>query len=412
MPFARASSISIRVFYPADPIGVIAGGVDTFIRGVLKFAPVDLNFSLIGMSTDVVKRPLGKWMRPALGGREFDFLPIVTQRGSEILRLPLSFRYTSALALRRRELMLGINVFDFHRIEPALIFCNSGIPMNAFFHQDMSVLRSAHSDIGWKYMPSAYFRMEDKVIRSLSSVWCVRQGGVDLMRNKHPTRADSINFVPTWVDTDFFSPVGRSSKESLRSIFSREFNLDPGGAWILSVGRLDKQKDPELLIRAFHRLRAGGDLNCSLILVGDGVMNSALRRLAQEIGISDRVFFAGLRDTKTISDLMRASDVFALSSAYEGMPMAVLEALGSGLPVVATDVGEIRLVVSESNGRICESRDVNSYARCLEYVIRNSENLGGQRAVDAILEFTPETVLASVYENYRRISASAARNYE
>ena len=51
------SASRVRIFYPADPVGVVPGGIDTFIRGILKWAPEDIEFSLIGMTTDAVERP-------------------------------------------------------------------------------------------------------------------------------------------------------------------------------------------------------------------------------------------------------------------------------------------------------------------------------------------------------------------
>ena len=83
----------VRTFYPADPVGIVPGGVDTFIRGILKWAPADLEFSLVGMTTDVQSRPLGRWTRCSLGRCEFDFFPVVrVADAGQRSRVPQSVR--------------------------------------------------------------------------------------------------------------------------------------------------------------------------------------------------------------------------------------------------------------------------------------------------------------------------------
>jgi glycosyltransferase involved in cell wall biosynthesis len=77
-----------------------------------------------------------------------------------------------------------------------------------------------------------------------------------------------------------------------------------------------------------------------LVVVGDGPERPRLERRARELGVSDRVYFAGQRSKKEALSLMAACDLFVLNSAYEGLPHVVLEAMALGLPVVATAVGE------------------------------------------------------------------------
>jgi glycosyltransferase involved in cell wall biosynthesis len=102
------------------------------------------------------------------------------------------------------------------------------------------------------------------------------------------------------------------------------------------VGRLYAIKGPDVLIRA---LAAPGLEATQTVLIGDGPEREALRALVQELGIADRVTFAGARsDART---LMPAFDAYVLSSRSEGTPMVVLEAMQAALPVVATDVGGV-----------------------------------------------------------------------
>jgi glycosyltransferase involved in cell wall biosynthesis len=402
----RTDKIRIRTFYPADPLGVVPGGVDTFIRGLIKWAPDDIQYELVGMTTDPDARPVGQWTQCAIGRRNFDFFPLVHVRDpGHRSRVPLSVRFTASLALRRSALAEGFEIFEFHRIEPALLFRSSVRPRCAFFHQDMAVLRDASSDILWRHAPATYQRLESSVVNKLSAVWCVRDSAVASMRSRYPTLVRDINFVPTWVDTEVFNPCTADIRKKLRSEISTAHGLDPEAAWIVSVGRLDAQKDPSLLVSAFAAL-VSESRHVNLLLVGDGTLRRKTEEQVRALGLTDRVCLLGLLSQQEISRVLCASDVFALSSAYEGMPMAVLEALGTGLPVAATDVGEIRRIVSPGvNGEISSDRTVDAFSACLGTVLQNRDKYAGAPAVDSIRRYGPAQVLQRVYARYRELGA-------
>ncbi len=102
----------------------------------------------------------------------------------------------------------------------------------------------------------------------------------------------------------------------------------------ITVGRLIPWKQVDGLLEA---LKEVPDLG--LVVVGDGPERLRLERLAQELKIQNRVYFAGQRPKKEVLGLMAACDLFVLNSTYEGLPHVVLEAMALGLPVVATAVG-------------------------------------------------------------------------
>lgn len=402
------STTHIRIFYPADPIGVVPGGVDTFLRGILKWAPSDLKFSLVGMTTDVANRPLGRWTHCELGARGFDFFPVVrVANAGQRSRIPLSIRYCAGLLRYGSALRNEFDVMEFHRIEPALLFLRDRRPKNAFFHQDMAVIRSDKADILWRHLPALYFAIEQRVVSGLASAWCVRQEGVEALQGRFPAQAGAIRFVPTWVDTEVFDPADDARRATLREEFALTHGLDPRASWIVSVGRLDNQKNPQLLLESVASLREQGH-QLQWLIVGDGVLRPMLERLGREAGIDMHMRFLGLLAPSRIAELLRASDVFAMSSAYEGMPMALLEALGSGLPVACTDVGEVRRVVRpDINGEIAHAHDLPAFSACLRQVMLHSNRLRGESAVAAIRPYQPAAVLAPVYENYRRIAEQA-----
>jgi glycosyltransferase involved in cell wall biosynthesis len=113
------------------------------------------------------------------------------------------------------------------------------------------------------------------------------------------------------------------------------------------LGRMTGIKRVDVLLEAFARLRAGGT-DADLVLVGDGPLRNELQLYALELDIADRTHFVGYRED--VGSVYASLDAVALSSANEGTPVAVIEALAAGVPAVATDVGGVSDVVPDGVG--------------------------------------------------------------
>jgi sugar transferase (PEP-CTERM/EpsH1 system associated) len=160
-----------------------------------------------------------------------------------------------------------------------------------------------------------------------------------------------IHTICNGVDLDRFS-----FKADKRTI--RLENGLPQDAFIVGcVGRLDPIKNYESLIQILPGLIKDFP-KISLLIVGDGPRYSALNELPQQLGIAHNVVFAGARDDVPL--LLKAMDIFALPSLSEGISNTVLEAMASGLPVVATRVGgNIELVRDKETGFLVEPEDAS-----------------------------------------------------
>ena len=115
----------VRTFYQADPVGTVPGGIDTFFRGLVKYAPDDLSFSLVGMTTEPERRPVGRWTRCSVGRREFAFFPAFAERNAGgRSRIPLTLRLSWHAWRARAQTLAGFDVVELHRVEPLLLFLN------------------------------------------------------------------------------------------------------------------------------------------------------------------------------------------------------------------------------------------------------------------------------------------------
>lgn len=398
--------IRVAVLYPADPAGHIPSGIDTFIRGVLKWAPPDIEYTLFGATSDTVKRPLDREAFVPLDKREARCIPIVGMDPSGTRKiLPLTVRYIWALRnyVRRGELK-HFDVLDFHRIEPVCLFMHDVRPKNVVLHQDMSVLRNSSADIMWRHAPWLYEAVERRLFKCLDRIFCVRQIAVERYAAKHAQLARRFMFIPTWVDTEVFRPPEDGSELSnhSRSSLLRQIGISESARILVSVGRLDHQKDPLLLIEAFRKV-ASRYADLRLVLIGDGVLRTRVQDACAAAGIRSKVCILGARPAHDIAGLLRASDLFVLSSAYEGMPIAVLEALASGVPVVTTDVGEVRLVVRDGvSGYIASERTADALENAICRALDRLELLRGGPCTRSVASFHPQIVLSQIYDNHRR----------
>jgi len=168
---------------------------------------------------------------------------------------------------------------------------------------------------------------------------------------------------------------------------------------IVSVGRLASQKDPMTLLRAAQRLTAG-----TVMLVGDGPLRAAADRFVREHGLQDRVVMPGMRTD--VARILGVADVFALASRWEGLPLAIIEAMMAGLPVVATRVGGVPELVDDGvTGLIVPPGDSDALASALKRLMGDPElrrrmgQAGRERALRYFAEDRMTSETEKLYED-------------
>lgn len=178
-----------------------------------------------------------------------------------------------------------------------------------------------------------------------------------------------ITCIVNGVDTGKFAPV-----EGTRSSLPEESGIDVSDAIVIgTVTRMQTVKDPLTLVRAFVRLvNQGLARPVKLVMVGDGPLLAEVADELRAAGVERHVWLAGSRDD--VAELLRSVDVFALSSRVEGISNTVLEAMASGLPVVATRVGGNDEIVEDGKtGCLVPSRSPEALATALAHYVRHPE---------------------------------------
>ncbi|MBL8424412.1 MAG: TIGR03088 family PEP-CTERM/XrtA system glycosyltransferase [Candidatus Accumulibacter phosphatis] len=212
-----------------------------------------------------------------------------------------------------------------------------------------------------------------------------------------------VTKIMNGVDTVRFSPPSRRSRE----LFPAGF-IDADSIVVGTVGRIQAVKDQETLVRAFAALvHSGGKMATTtrLAIVGDGPLRSSLMDLAEALGIAALTWFPG--NVSHVAELLRSFDIFVLPSLAEGISNTLLEAMATGLPLVATATGgNVELVSEGVNGRLFVPGDVAALTRLLtEYIDdRSLLRMHGDNARElAVRHFSLSTMLGAyqaVYEEF------------
>ncbi|MBI5441734.1 MAG: glycosyltransferase, partial [Deltaproteobacteria bacterium] len=151
----------------------------------------------------------------------------------------------------------------------------------------------------------------------------------------------------------------------------RRFRPEPSEVrWdVVYVGALSRLKRVDALVQAIHELWQDG-VRARLCVLGEGPERARLEELATRLGVADSVEFLGHR--ADVENYLHRSRVFAMASESEALPAAAVEAMFCGLPVVLTDVGDVRAVFSEENAMIVPARDSAALVRALRCLLSDS----------------------------------------
>lgn len=205
---------------------------------------------------------------------------------------------------------------------------------------------------------------------------------------RHGLHARRFEVIPNVVDTTLFGP-GRGERNGR----------------LLAVGLLYDAKGYDVLLAALAKLGESGR-RISLDIVGDGPGRAEYEERARAEGVADRVTFHGLLPKAEVARMMRSAELLVLASRYDNNPCVVMEALASGLPVVATAVGGVPEVVSPEDGRLALPGDAESLADEIDAALGAIESYDraalARRARDRYGDEAIAGRLAAVYESVAR----------
>ncbi|WP_448642057.1 glycosyltransferase [Geodermatophilus sp. URMC 63] len=353
-----------------DPRREKAGGIDTCIRGLLKYKPSGMRLRVVGVDA-IGDRVLGKWSIEHVDGREFEFMAVARLDHADLRRaVPHSVALLRGVFKFRRD--ISDSVVQAHRV-------NTGVALRGLFPQSRLV-QFIHSSGVENLGPASrsFFKGAKWAYRAMEHVAVLQARDVVVFSSKGATRLQALSanvrFSPTWFDPETVYPgAGSDSTARTRLIW---------------VGRLEPAKDPHLALEVLTRLPEP----YSLTMVGSGTLEASVKSRVEALGLARRVTLTGLVKKSVVGEELRKNDLFLMTSHFEGFPRAMVEALGSGLPVVATDGADPNgLLDGRSNG-VRTSRE----PAVLAHAIEASSTMTREGALASVHHLRADTVVRDV----------------
>ena len=221
-----------------------------------------------------------------------------------------------------------------------------------------AVVSTRHS-ISMKRKPGQSWLQERAVAPLVAQYIAVSENVLERAVATGRMKRGKAGVIYNGVDTDVYHPAPTDEQPSA------------GAVTVGSVARLSEEKCLSDLIEAIGQLARAG-ANLKLHLVGDGPMRKELEEQTLAAGLDDRVRLLGARED--VPDLLRTFDIFVLSSRHEGLPLTVIEAMATGLPVVATRVGSLHELIEDGrNGLLVPPQDPAALSEAIRRLVLDAD---------------------------------------
>jgi len=242
-----------------------------------------------------------------------------------------------------------------------------------------------------------YAFIDSIAMSQIDKVVAVSQPILDEMKNSPFISNKKLSMISNGIDTKKFHPDNTSTIRS-------EFNINPDTILITAVSSLTSEKGHRYLLDALAQLKSTiSDFH--LLIIGDGVERTNIELQINTLDLSNQVTLLGRRSD--ISNIHAATDIYALPSLIEGLPMSLLEAMASGVCSVATNVGDISKCIDNNvTGIIIKPRDADALMHaiqtlCLDESMR--DRIGSAAAKLIQEKFSTETMAGKYNELYNQM---------
>jgi glycosyltransferase involved in cell wall biosynthesis len=215
-----------------------------------------------------------------------------------------------------------------------------------------------------------------------------------------------------WLDSSkkvvIYNPLVKIPEDDLlEETVLHNLGVDFHKHWITSMGRLTQQKGFDILIRAFSKI-AHKHPDWQLLIIGEGELKSELLDLINQHNLSDRIVLVGRLNNPF--PVLKKSEFFVMASRFEGFPLAHMEALACGLPVIATNcpAGPKEIIRHHVDGFLVPNEDIETLATTIEHLMFDSAER--QRLASRAIEATQRFSLEKVLQNWEKLFEEVKNN--
>jgi glycosyltransferase involved in cell wall biosynthesis len=385
---------SVTIFYQFNPSRSSIGGIQSLIGSFIKFASAEFEVRLVGTGVPGESTPY-VWQDLEWQGRAFRFLPVMNLANDDRRgKIPTSVRYTHAL-LKYRE---PSDFYHFHRLEYAIAARRWQGHKTLFVHNDLAAQldrRVAAKSNLWQSAPWLYQKLEAVLLPQFQQIFSCNSQSLQRYQKQFSHLKAKLEFFHNAIDPDRYYPLPPHEKATVKQQLAAQWNIPAESRWLLFAGRLHPQKDPVLLLQAFAALN---DPNVHLIIAGDGELLPYLAADASAMKLQNRVSFLGPLGQSEVVKFQQTADFVVLTSAYEGLPMVVLEALACGTPILTTDCGETPHIIKAASGRVACHRTIPAVRDLLQASLRDRAQFSVEACVQAACPYSARIVIDQVYQ--------------
>jgi glycosyltransferase involved in cell wall biosynthesis len=365
------------IFHQFDPTVHAGAGISLMARDLVEHGPAEDRFSIVGVDSRGAF-PIGAWTEIRIGERPVSFMPVVRLDPSDQgRRIPHAARFAAGV-VRHRPAVDGA-ILHAHRAEIGALLASlhRRLPLVQFIHGDAEEFLPHKTETFWRFAPRAYPLTERFVARrAVRTIVPNARAYERLSQASERVAYSRLN----WFDGRLFR-AGLARQEETTRV-----------GW---AGRFEPPKDPLLAIEVFARLKQLG-FAFSAWMAGQGTLERVTVAAIERAGLGDRVQLLGLLEPEELARVLGTSSVFLMTSRWEGMPRGALEALGSGVPVVSTNVGELRSAVQPGvNGYLSASSEPGELA---QLVVSAAELTPGGSVSETVQEYELRRVVDEVFE--------------
>lgn len=216
-------------------------------------------------------------------------------------------------------------------------------------------------------------------------------------------QAKRVEYIPgIGVDTEKFSPDSTVQKEKDR--ICKEFGIAQEDTVLLSVGELSPRKNHRVIIEAAAKLKNN---NFKYLIVGEGPLKAEYQEMIKKFGLENKVILTGFR--RDIREICAVTDIFVFPSLQEGLPVALMEAMASGLPIVCSSIrGNTDLIENGKGGYLVSPKDVELFAKRIEQVIEDpvqAKRMAGHN-IEVMKKFSVEEIRQKMNSIYLSVQKS------
>ncbi|MCM8826813.1 MAG: glycosyltransferase [Candidatus Omnitrophica bacterium] len=257
------------------------------------------------------------------------------------------------------------------------------------------IIATEHSVDVWK--PKHYFLIDRFLSRFTHKIVVVSEAVKDFYKSKGIAE-EKLEVIYNGINEENFRISGE-----IREKIRKELGVNDNTKVLGIIGRLVEPKGHKFLFNAMGML--DGKYNLKVVVVGEGVEKETLKEMVRSLGLEDKVIFTGFRND--VNNILQSIDILVIPSLREGLPLVMLEAMASGVPVISSKVGGIpEVIINGKNGILIEPANVRELAEAISVLVSNNElyqYLSHQAKQSIKAKFTLDRMIKDIEELYLKL---------